>query len=429
MIRRSVFRYFLLPLVAALAVAHGANTDRIGSYDFSYDSTGDARVRPVQVFDDGRNTFFQFRSGEAIPAIFIMSGSGPVLAMPEIQGPYVRINATAAGYLLRLGYGIGQVKYGGPGRAALPAQMLPQPTPNTMAQAQSATRLLAAAQQINGLPADMFNAPAPQPRLEVNSYATPIKGDKVEWSGGASTTYELGVPFRIDSKKLSPTSLKAIKGLAARAARATRVEIVGRDDPSHKDGTADARAEVVASVLAGAGVPRAVMAMKSTAQVKDQTNKSVEGVTIRLIEQPKAEPTAVASSSDARSEAAVMEIVRRLRSGELSPAGAAEMLERTRTAVPPAAAMPVPLTALAPRQWAMRKTDETVQKMLDRWAKDSGWRVVAEGSPTVPIVGDAVVDRLDFLQAADMVIKQAKAAGYHIKATAYSNQVLQIQGE
>ena len=77
----------------------------------------------------------------------------------------------------------------------------------------------------------------------------------------------------------------------------------------------------------------------------------------------------------------------------------------------------------------MLKTDESIQRMLERWGKDAGWRVVWEGAPLVPIVGDARVDRPDFLQAAEFVVKQAKAAGYHLKATAYSNQVLQILGE
>ena len=37
---------------------------RMGNYDFSYESTGNPKVLPVQVFDNGTYTYFQFRAGE-----------------------------------------------------------------------------------------------------------------------------------------------------------------------------------------------------------------------------------------------------------------------------------------------------------------------------------------------------------------------------
>ena len=63
------------PSILALALlsltpVHGSGPDRVGHYDFSYQAAGDNRVRPVQVFDDGKSTFFQFRAGEPVPAIF-----------------------------------------------------------------------------------------------------------------------------------------------------------------------------------------------------------------------------------------------------------------------------------------------------------------------------------------------------------------------
>ena len=61
----------------------------------------------------------------------------------------------------------------------------------------------------------------------------------------------------------------------------------------------------------------------------------------------------------------------------------------------------------------------------------SGWRVVWKGAPAVLITADAprpLVKR-DFVQAADYVITQAKAAGHNIAATAYSDQVLVVTGE
>ncbi len=433
MIPGQLKRSLIFMAILAASLAHSSNSERIGAYDFSYDITGDVRVRPVQVFDDGRSTYFQFRSGDAVPAIFVMTTAGPVLSMPEFEGPYVRLPSISGAYLLRMGYGVGQVKYSGGNRGTVPAQLLPTPSAAAAAQAQSATRLLAATQQINGLPADMFAvSPAPTAaRLEVNSYATPIRGDKVEWAGGSDSVFEVGVTFHLGSTKLTPAAQKAVKSLASRAAKAARVEIVGRDDPAHKEGAADARAEAVASILTASGVPRAVMALRTTVTVKDATRASFEGVSIRLVERAKAEPTPTTSAASSTSDGAIMQIVARLRAREISPAVAVDFIERARsmpTVVPVPAAVEAHAPA-TPKVWTMLKADESIQRMLERWGKDAGWRVVWEGAPLVPIVGDARVDRPDFLQAAEFVVKQAKAAGYHLKATAYSNQVLQILGE
>ena len=67
--------------------------------------------------------------------------------------------------------------------------------------------------------------------------------------------------------------------------------------------------------------------------------------------------------------------------------------------------------------------------MLKRWGQDAGWRVLSKGAPNIEIHGDAEVDRREFLHAADYAITQAKQAGYRIKATAYSNNVLVLTGE
>jgi hypothetical protein len=173
------------------------------------------------------------------------------------------------------------------------------------------------------------------------------------------------------------------------------------------------------------------MALRSTVAVKDATRTSFEGTTIRLVEHAKADATPTTSAASSTSDGAIMQIVARLRAREISPAVAVDLIERARsmpTVVPVPAAVE-PHAPATPKVWTMLKADESIQRMLERWGKDAGWRVVWEGAPQVPIVGDARVDRPDFLQAAEFVVKQAKAAGYHLKATAYSNQVLQILGE
>ena len=43
----------------------------------------------MQVFDDGKSTFFQFRAGEPVPAIFADTATGQQLVIPQLEGPYI----------------------------------------------------------------------------------------------------------------------------------------------------------------------------------------------------------------------------------------------------------------------------------------------------------------------------------------------------
>jgi hypothetical protein len=66
--------------------------------------------------------------------------------------------------------------------------------------------------------------------------------------------------------------------------------------------------------------------------------------------------------------------------------------------------------------------------MLGRWANTAGWKVVWRNAPEIRITGDSELSKVDFLQAADIVISQSKSAGYRIQARAFSNQVLLVEG-
>jgi hypothetical protein len=77
----------LLAGFLTLQPVQSSGPDRMGGYDFSYQAIGDQRVKPVQVFDDGRNTYFQFRSGEPIPAIFADSSPAPRCRCLKLRAP------------------------------------------------------------------------------------------------------------------------------------------------------------------------------------------------------------------------------------------------------------------------------------------------------------------------------------------------------
>lgn len=408
----------------AVTTVQGSAPDRLGAYDFSYQSTGDQRVRPAQVFDDGRSTYFQFRAGEPIPAIFAVTQQGPSLLVPEPEGPYIRVPAVAGGYVLRLGYGLGKVAYTGGGRSIASGDFV-QAGPREQSSA-AVERLIAASAKIQGLPPEMTQ-PSPRVALEVNSYATPIKGDRAVWTGPEEVSQDYSIPFGVGKSNLGPSAFKMLRSLAGSMQGATKIEVTGRDDLTYREGMAEARAAAIADALAAAGIPRARIVIKTSAQVLQGGSKGVvvgASITTRTVPAPK--QLEAAAPSRHAPNVHVDSIVAQLRAGQLTPSQASAALDGARAAAPLSASMGGP-RGVGP--WAVRKSDGTVENMLKRWGQDAGWRVLTKGVPNIEIHGDAEVDRREFLHAADYAITQAKQAGYRIKATAYSNNVLVISGE
>src|SRR5690349_20063420 len=95
------------------SLAQGTGAPVVGRYDFDYLLGGDQRARPVQVFDDGRNTYFQVRAGEAVPAIFALRSGVPELVVPAQEGPYVRVPQVHGRLLLQVGRAQAHVIHGG----------------------------------------------------------------------------------------------------------------------------------------------------------------------------------------------------------------------------------------------------------------------------------------------------------------------------
>lgn len=88
-------RFFLIfwmlpPLAACAALEAGRGKDALwassatGRYDFDWQLSGDQAVAPLQVFDDGHQTWLQFSPGQPLPALFAQTSAG------EQPLPYVR---------------------------------------------------------------------------------------------------------------------------------------------------------------------------------------------------------------------------------------------------------------------------------------------------------------------------------------------------
>jgi outer membrane protein OmpA-like peptidoglycan-associated protein len=411
----------LFGAVVTLTPVQGSAPDRVGNMDFTYQIVGDAAARPVQVFDDGKATYFQFRSGENIPAIFADVNGVLGLQLSQAQGPYITIPTVARTYFLRMGARSARVTYMG-GQPSSSGQVQ-SGSPN----AAEPARLLAAAGKPQGLPREMFYE-QPRVALDVNSYATPIKGDRTEWVKDAANQ-EHSVFFRVGSSRLDPAGTKTFRVLASSLAGATRIEISGRDDASFKEGLAEARAASLADTLVAVGISRDRITLKRSPVLQTGADKgSVVGATILAVTTRRVEaslpPSGRRDSSDA--------IVARLQARQITAAEAVQLLEansmsRAAGGVP-ARAAPAP----APAKWEIRKTDATLEAMLRRWGKDSGWQVLLKGAPEIRITADQEVKEVegaDFVKAADFVITQARKIGFRIKGSAYSNNVLVLTEE
>jgi hypothetical protein len=103
---------FLLPCLSACApsLLHGGVSPAWESmpgtgvrHDFNWRLSGDRQVAPVQVFDDGRQTWLQFAPGQATPAIFVEHNGVEHPAAYTRREPYVVVRGKWPSLVMRGG--------------------------------------------------------------------------------------------------------------------------------------------------------------------------------------------------------------------------------------------------------------------------------------------------------------------------------------
>lgn len=78
-------------------------TQASGTRDTGYQYSGNARFRPIRVWNDGRNTFFEFRN-DTRPSIFRVNSSGyESTSNTATSGRVVRVSGVHKEYSLRIG--------------------------------------------------------------------------------------------------------------------------------------------------------------------------------------------------------------------------------------------------------------------------------------------------------------------------------------
>jgi hypothetical protein len=399
-------------LAGLFATALALAQDRVGVYDFAYRLAGDARAKPVQVFDDGRDTFFQFHPGGPVPAIFADGPAGPRLLPPQSDGPYVKVAMVTNGFALRLGLGAATVTYLGIPRArdtAVPAGPAATEPVRRMPAAPSSSPpplQLAASLPVSGLPRELL-VPRSRPRItmEEGSYATPLKGDAIEWTATPEKVRLIDIGFARNSAVLTAAAARQVRSLVAEARPGSRFELTAVDDAASRQGLASSRVRAVEAALLAAGAAARNVVHRSASDGWEAGANPGAGVSLRMVD-------ATTSAMQGLSSAPRPQQAR-------TPPAVAD------TAYPSAASAASPV----PQTWAVRKADGTLDRMLARWAKESGWTLVWQNGPAVAITGDTSLSRPDYIQAADYALEQAGVAGYRLRATAYSNQVLVVTGE
>ena len=417
--------------------AIGSVGQRVGQYDFTYFSSGDQRATPVQVFDDGKGTYFQFRAGDAIPAIFSNKDGKVSFLVPDYEGPYLHVGETAGRFTLQLGRSQAQVVYGGSGREDTPAieavnkYGMRTPYQGSGYPLNSNVKLLASLG--NTLALTSGDA------VEANSYATPVKGDRVSWKDCEVESTERQVYFGLGSPTITPQAFKLLQASIPDFKGATSITVIGRDDSSEKEGLEKARANALRDALLKMGVnaDRITVKIGVMGQQKDKLWPSDIRVE-RVIPTPIARP---AEGGDDRSKL-VSSVENLVRAGVLPRDQALQILRKSGDSRLPGTSValpqvPDPLTQSAIKSsevpaagFDFKAADKTVGGSIRRWAAATNYQVVWDAPLTsdAPVTGDVVIAATGMKEALEKVIAALNRKGYDLQATLYSNRVIRFSG-
>lgn len=382
-----VFAWGLL----AAGEASAAGGHRVGDYDFAYLLGGDAPARPVQVFDDGRDTYLQFRSGAQVPAIFAMHAGVPQLLVPLPDGPYLRVPQLHGRLLLQLGAAQATAIHARGERLDAP-HLTPRGAadnrqPVTVRPEASATRMLVSLPPPQPSPREVHEADADQ-----RSYARPLAGDSLQWEQWRQPV-EHAIAFPRGSQALSREAQQAVSRVVQRATPGTRFVVIGRDDDSYKEHLEQARAEALRDALRRAGVSPERIALRTGAMRAGSRAGSWESTVVVETAEPVRAPTQ--APEPVRSPAA-------------------------------------PPTAAAPERPASGFTlgvaDRTISGAVRRWAQGLGYQLVWDAPEPLdaPITGEATLPG-DSLQAAlEHLLRGLQAQGYWLEVTLHANRVIRF---
>ncbi len=391
----------------------------LNGYDFSYAIAGDSRVTPIQVFDDGAQTFFQFKAAENAPAIFLFNKGRQELAQVAARSPYFVVSGLGQRFSLRSGTAIASVDYVGGRRnePVLPTARGAADTPAPRvapAPAGDAERQLAMVQSI------------------VAQLGARRSEDRVVQTAEAKET--ITVPFHRGKTALGPRGNRTMAKIAQSAGSAEVVMITGRGDPNNLDLGTD-RAMTLRSFLTGRGVPVQKIRLAEGQAARASGSKDVYLSEVSLVARPARDPggetegkrVSLAPTSQSLLPANLLPLasatIALLNEGTISREAAAEILGRTLRSQ----GEPKPTHAVASKPvWEISPSDGTLRNAFARWAGAAGWQLSWDAPVDYPIDVRASFQG-SFDEAVGSVATALENADVPLQVTFYrANKVLRV---
>ena len=350
-------------------------------YNFDYRSGGDVEVRPVQVFDDGRQTFFQWRSGSADPAILAESKDGLRLIHSARQGSYLVVPMTANAWLIRFGQLQARVTSSLPVRTSPASYKAPEPLPNPVAAAQAGRTYVA--------PLAAYGA------------ASPIAGD-AEPIGFVER--DARIAFASGRATLTREAQQMVLAALGDKARVASVTITGRSDGNSPDGLARSRAMAIRDRVVSAGIALDKIAIREAVGLEPNSDVSPSDISVTWAR-----------------DRAVPQV------GLPSPARSHPVEEFISGLPPSALANPVPATARPAPAFFLRK-NELIHLSLLEWVRGTGWELVWQHPGSWRALGDTGFEgHGDVTQAISEVVRVLRAEGKPVRLRiSEGNKVMEV---
>ncbi len=422
----------------AAALSHAADSG-LNGYDFSYAIAGDSRVTPIQVFDDGAQTFFQFKAAENVPAIFLFNKGRQELAQVTARSPYFVVSGLGQRFSLRSGAAIASVDYVGGRRnePVLPTARGAADTPapkSAPAPAGDAERQLTT---IQSLVAELRAG-----GRQIASEVRVAHGGEDRGTQAVSPNETTTVPFHRGKFTLGPLGNRTMAKIAQSAGSAEAVMITGRGDPDNLELGTD-RAMTLRSFLTGRGVPVQKIRLAEGQAARASGSKDVYLSEVTLVA-----PIALDSRRDVSSGVSAQReggrvssaptpgsllpanllplasaTIALLNEGTISREAAAEILGR----VLRSQGDPKPAHAVASKPvWEISPADGTLRNAFTRWAGAAGWQLSWDAPVDYPISVRASFQG-SFDEAVGSVATALETADVPLQVTFYrANKVLRV---
>lgn len=325
------------------------------AYDFDFRISGHTSARPVQVFADGERTYFQFRADRPVP--LILAGAHAERIVPVQEGPYHVVAGRSREYTLRLAGRQARVEHAG----------LVSRAPAPQAGVATAAVKIGAGDRL------------------LSSYATPVRGDVIEWTE-PEPRVEHSVVFPKGASELPAADADVIVKVSVRLAPEVQVEL-RTPSGARSRGLTQARSRGVLQALVRAGVsPTSI----TFAALPDRVPSAD---IVQIVWHRSAAAAVGAASADARE--------------------------------PTGASMGRPLRG----NFDILLSDGTVATSLRRWAQQSGYRLEWDTPIQAPVVGDLTLDARRFPDAVDRIVTGLRASGYPLRVETEGDRVVRIKHE